>query len=208
MQIRDFSAEIVSTDQVKGELVATASTFNSVDEEGDIILPGAFSKTLSEHKASHFKFLYQHDPFYPLGIIRSLTQTKDGLEMRAKFAMNSAFVRDKFELARMGAFGGVSIGFSIPAGKSRIRPDGVREISEVKLMEVSLVTFPANTEAKIQDVKGADRLMQDFKTSFGLSAAGANSAAEGLKALHKCVAAPEPQDLLLHSLKILKSNLI
>ena len=208
MQTRDFSAEIVSADAVKGEIVAIASTFHTVDEEGDVILPGAFSKSLNEHPASHFKFLYQHDPFYPLGVIQSLAQTAGGLEMRAKFAMNSAFAKDKFELARMGAFGGVSIGFSIPSGKSRMRQDGVREIREVKLMEVSLVTFPANTHAKIKDVKGADRLMQDFKNSFGLNATEANSAAEGLKALHNCVAASEPQDTLLHSLQTLKNNLI
>lgn len=212
MLIRDFSAEIVSTEPVKGEMVATASTFNSVDEEGDVILPGAFSKTLSEHAASHFKFLYQHDPFYPLGVIESLIQTEKGLEMRAKFAMNSPFAKDKFELARMGAFGGVSIGFSIPAGKSRIRADGVREIQEVKLMEVSLVTFPANTQAKIQGLKGEGKLATDLQKSFGLSATDACHTAEGLQALHKqmreAATSEPPEEYLLHSLTALKHNLI
>jgi hypothetical protein len=47
----------------------------------------------------------------------------------------------------------MSIGFSIPAGKSEMNEDGIRIIREVKLFEFSPVTFPMNENAIITSVK-------------------------------------------------------
>jgi hypothetical protein len=55
-----------------------------------------------------------------------------------------------------GTLGGMSIGFEIPKNKSEVIEGGIRVIREVKLWEVSLVTFPAQPKATIESVKSAD----------------------------------------------------
>lgn len=155
----------------EGVIVAKASTMGNIDHDGDIIMPGAFKKTLAEKGAKNVRFLYQHDFTQPLGIIEELKVVDDYLEMRARFALKTQRGRDNYELAKMGAFGGMSIGFSIPGNKTRIRSDNIREINEVNLHEVSLVTFPANEMAKIQSVKQNtfERLVSEISKEQSLS---------------------------------------
>jgi hypothetical protein len=60
---------------------------------------------------------------------------------------------------RDGVVDQMSIGFSIPNGKSERDEDGIRHIKEVKLFEFSPVTFPMNENAFIQSVKNAKNLI-------------------------------------------------
>ena len=47
-----------------------ASVFDNKDAQGDIVLAGAFGKNIAE-KAADIKFLWQHDPYKPIGIIKT-----------------------------------------------------------------------------------------------------------------------------------------
>jgi hypothetical protein len=53
--------------------------------------------------------------------------------------------------AKSGAITGLSIGYQVV--DSKILPSGVRSLTEIKLLEISVVTFPANGLARINDVK-------------------------------------------------------
>lgn len=186
---KSFPVEVKMAEE-EGVMHSLASTFGNIDLVDDIIMPGAFDKTLQERDPKDIKFLYQHDPSQPLGVHTGFRVTDRGVEMTSKFALGTQLGREKYELAKMGAFGGVSIGFLVPRGKSTFTDAGIREIHEVKLLEVSLVTFPANPQASIQSVKGKADMLRLIRTEFGVDAQRAAGMYEAIKAL----AEDEPGD--------------
>ena len=137
-----------------GLIVGYASVFNVIDQQNDIVLPGAFAGC----NASNVKFLWQHNPAEPIGIITSLNEDSKGLHLTAKLSLEVQKGREAHALLRDGAIKGLSIGFAIKdydithAGR-------VRSISAVELWEVSIVTFPANHEAYVTDVKSDERAL-------------------------------------------------
>lgn len=170
-------------DEEDGIMTAYASTFGNIDYADDIIMPGAFDKTISERRPVDIKFLYQHDHTRPLGVHTKFELAPEGLKMTSKFALSTQLGRESYELAKMGAFGGVSIGFQIPRGKVTFTDGGVREIHEVKLHEVSLVTFPCNPEAKIQGIKSSRDFETLIKEEFGVERAEARKMYQNMRSL-------------------------
>jgi HK97 family phage prohead protease len=129
-----------------------ASVFNIEDLVGDIIQKGAFTKTLSEWNASGRKIplLYQHDPRQPIGVIKEIREDDIGLYVEGEINLLTEKGKEAYALLKQGALNGLSIGFE--AVKTNYK-NGKRVITEVKLWEISLVTFPANTQAKVISVK-------------------------------------------------------
>lgn len=113
------------------------------------ILPGAFTKTLRED-SSRVRILYQHDPWNPLGKPSRLEENSDGLYIEGEIVDNPHVLK----LMRKEIISELSIGFDalrwemIDDGKGNLE----RHISELKLWEVSLVTFGANPGARIFSV--------------------------------------------------------
>jgi len=151
-EAKDFSFELKGVDAAERVVEGYASTFER-DEDGDVIAPGAFSKTLRE-RGERVKVLWQH--FEPIGVPIELREDKHGLYMRARIS-RTQLGDDALQLAKDGVVDRFSVGFGIPAGKASMieAEDGgvTRVISEVKLYEVSLVTFPANENAVLTAVK-------------------------------------------------------
>jgi uncharacterized protein len=136
-----------------GLIEGYASVFNVRDSQGDVILPGAFLRSLADwRRQGRFPaLLWQHDPRQPVGVIVALAEDARGLVIRAQLALGSAAGREAYALLQAGALDGLSIGFrTVQAARSR---DGGRQIQEVALWEVSLVTFPANGAARVAAVK-------------------------------------------------------
>lgn len=127
-----------------------ASVFDVHDHDYDIIRKGAFSKA----QAEQVKLLWQHKFDEPIGIIEQLYEDSKGLFVKAQLSNISARGREAFHLMQMGAIDSLSIGFKVV--KSNFNILGAREITEAKLYEVSLVTFPANENAKVHQIKCAN----------------------------------------------------
>lgn len=145
-----YSIEIKSFDEKAGTFTGLASVPDIQDRVGDIIEKGAFKRTLKANK-SRFPLLWQHDTEKPIGVI-DLEETDKGLEAVGHLNLEVGLAREARALAQQGALGGLSIGYEIPKGKSKL-VENIRRISEIKLWEVSMVTFPANPKAVINDVK-------------------------------------------------------
>lgn len=137
-----------------------ASTFD-VDLGGDMIVQGAFKKTLEE-RASRVKILWQHDA--PIGRPLRMIEDNKGLYVEGKIS-RTRLGDEALELMKDGVVDQMSIGFSIPQGKSDRDENGLRIIREVKLFEFSPVTFPMNENAFIQSVKTAKNLISTEKLS-------------------------------------------
>jgi len=170
LQIKEVSEE--------GRFSGYGSVFNNVDHHKDVIMPGAFSKTLERHKdrGTMPAMLWQHSMRDVVGIYDDMKEDDRGLFMEGRLLVKSNIPEaDKaYSLMKHKAVSGMSIGFNIPkGGESFNKEDEVWEIKEVDLVEVSIVTYPANPEAQIQSVKHAlenprefERLLRDA----GLSA--------------------------------------
>ena len=73
--------------------------------------------------------------------------------MKAELALESPVAQKAYGLLKKGVLKGLSIGYDDV--KSRI-VEGVRRLSEMKLWEVSLVTFPMNPAAQVLGVKNLE----------------------------------------------------
>jgi HK97 family phage prohead protease len=129
-----------------------ASLFHREDLAHDIILPGAFTESLSKRGAGNIKLLYQHDPAEPIGVWDSIVEDARGLRVRGRLLPGVARAREVLSLMRAGAIDGLSIGFRAVSGKRDAR-SRIRKLAKVDLWEISIVTFPMLPGARISTVK-------------------------------------------------------
>lgn len=191
----------------EGAIVGYGAVFGNVDSYGDVIAPGAFKDSLSQHAAAGTMpaMLLQHggwgvgaDDMTPVGIWTAMREDDKGLVVEGRLALETQRGREAFALLSMAprpALNGLSIGYAPTewsvgdkAGEPR------RTLKKVDLWEVSIVTFPANDRARVAGTKaGAIRTIREFEDFLrdegGFSRAAAKALASGgWKTL------PEPRD--------------
>jgi len=153
-----------------------ASTFGGEpDSYGDIVMPGAFSKTLAEGGKTGFgvAMLWQHDSRKPLGVWLSLIEDKKGLAVQGQLA-RTQLGQEARELMKMGALKGLSFGYDVIDSAREINDDDqrIRYLKELALWEVSPVTFPANTRSNITVVKAIEEASTERELETALREAG------------------------------------
>lgn len=139
----------------QGEFDGYAAIFGNEDLGRDVIMRGAFEKSLQRRPAAKVKMLRQHDPDEPIGIWLDLAEDKKGLRAKGKLILETVKGRETHALMRAGALDGLSIGFRTLKDHFD-RAKGVRFLDEVDLPEISVVTFPMNPRAAVSAVKHAD----------------------------------------------------
>lgn len=154
--------QIKDMDENKGIVTGYGSIFGNVDSDGDIIMPGAFTKTLKEngHRA---KYLWQHDMWKPIGKFNVLKEDNKGLYFEAELG-NTQLAKEALSLMKDEILTENSVGFRMIAGE---QAGQYFEIREVKLYEISAVTYAANDQALIMDAKGnydAEKILKRFDT--------------------------------------------
>ncbi len=138
--------------EMKMQIKGYASLFHAPDKTGDEILPGAFRKTLAQPTEGFVRMLYQHDVNRPIGKWMTIRETKKGLWVEGILATHSSEVKNVAALISAGAVDGLSIGYRVNQaikGRGKIR----RSIREIELVEISIVTFPMQLQARIQKTK-------------------------------------------------------
>ena len=177
MDRKTFSFKITNLDFAGRTVEGYANVFGVTDLVGDIVHPGAFGKTLVE-RGGKIKFLWQHDTTEPLGRIMEMQEDAHGLYMKAIISDTSRG-RDALALLRDGAVDSFSIGYdSIKGGtdytKDPVTGETVRNLREVKLYEVSLVTIPANELATVTALKQrhSDAAKPSEGKPYGIFASG------------------------------------
>lgn len=161
MQVKSFSLKDGGVDIDARTFEGYASTWDK-DLVGDIIMPGAFTKSINESfPAGRIKVLWNHGE--PIGMPIEMREDERGLFVKGKIS-KTARGDEVLELMRDSVVDTMSIGFTIPAGKSELSGD-VRIIREVRLMEFSPVTFAANPMAAITDVKRLGEMLREQELS-------------------------------------------
>jgi HK97 family phage prohead protease len=149
-----FLAADIARVEADGSFSGYASIFSQRDLGNDIVVPGAFAKSLARRGASGIRMLYQHDPNEPIGVWTSIEEDSRGLHVVGRLTRSVERGREVHELMRAGAIDGLSIGFRTvraTAGKAA----GTRHIIEADLWEISVVTFPMHPQARVHAVKSA-----------------------------------------------------
>jgi HK97 family phage prohead protease len=152
MERRDFETRLAPPDDA-GVIAGYAAVWGKVDAYGDTLVRGAFAASLAAHKASGSRVLMLrgHDPSRPVGAWDSIVEDAKGLKVSGKLVLDSIDGRDAFALMRGDALDGLSIGFRTT--KSTPLPGGGRRVEAMNLIEISLVTLPAQSAARITSVR-------------------------------------------------------
>jgi uncharacterized protein len=161
------------------------SVFGNKDLGNDVIEKGAFKKSIKRRTNKGVKLLYQHKSDMPIGVFDEIKEDDHGLVVKGRLALKTQAGAEAYELLKMGALDGLSIGFKInPQAVSYDKRANKRIIKEVDLMEVSLVTFPMNPQATVRSVKGQEISIREWENgmrdAFNLSRSEAKMAAKAV----------------------------
>jgi len=148
----DIGLKIKSVEE-DGTFTGYGSVFGNTDSMNEIIAKGAFTESILQHKQNKTMpaMLWQHDFRQVIGKYTELKEDDNGLYVEGLLA-KTARGKEALELLRMDAISGMSIGYMPQKYEVDEETDVITHI-EVALWEVSLVTFPANNEARVADVK-------------------------------------------------------
>lgn len=136
-----------------GTFEGYGSTFGVIDLGGDIVVKGAYAKTLAERGPKGIKLLWAHDSSQPIGVWEELREDDVGLYCRGRIITEIAKGQEVYTLMRAGVVDGLSIGYQV-VNSARDAANGARLLQEVDLREISVVTFPMNETSLISSVKG------------------------------------------------------
>lgn len=156
------------------EIEGYASIFDTVDSHKDIVKPGAFKKTISENK-SRIKLMRGHHIL--IGVPTHLEEDSKGLYFKGKIS-DTDTGRDTLTLIKDGVLTENSIGYKAIKYAYEKDPndkwgyDPFRLLQEVKLVEISVVTWGSNENAKLTGFKSDEAFnklitkMEKFYTSI------------------------------------------
>ncbi len=139
-----------------------ASLFGARDQGGDMVQKGAYQKCLKALNG-RVKMLWQHNPHQPIGVWDEVVEDDRGLRVKGRLLTDVQAAREAQVLLEAGAIDGLSIGYrtkrSEKAGSGRL-------LHEIELWEVSLVTFPMLSEARVQPSDEEEALAQNLADTF------------------------------------------
>lgn len=147
-------------DEKKGVVTGYASIFNNIDSDNEMVMPGAFLKTIQERGPEsvkpRIKHLWQHDSWEPIAIPLVLEEDDRGLYFESKFGTDT-FSRDKLQQHIDKIITEMSIGYNVIKSEDIIDENDIfqyRKLLELKLWEYSSVTWGANSLTEITSAKG------------------------------------------------------
>ena len=161
-----FRIKAEDEDDKYGYISGYASTFGNVDSVGDKVAKGAFAISIATKMP---KMLWQHDRWQPIGSWTDAKEDDYGLWVQGRILKTVPQGLTAFNLLKEEAISGLSIGYRVQDYEYD-NETGIYTLKQVNLLEVSVVTFPANELAEVANVKSADFLQHDEHRQFQKSA--------------------------------------
>lgn len=158
-RVKEAAAEITLNDS--RTISGYAAVFGNKDRDGDIIVKGAFAKSINDRgpesaAKGKIMFLWQHERTEPLGRITKLYEDDHGLYFEAE--MDEVEISERaLKQLQSGTLNQFSIGFSyVSDGIKYSEEQQAYIISNVKLYEISVVSIASNTETEFLGMKGME----------------------------------------------------
>src|SRR5262245_53079337 len=167
----------------EGTFEGYASTFGNVDLGGDIVMPGAFTRTLKS-SSGKVPILNAHRSDQLVGLNLDASEDDRGLKVHGKFLINTDLGRNAAQQARdMIAEGhklGLSIGYRVfKDGSEWDEQTGIRKLKSIELLEYSIAPVPMNPKARMTRVKNFDRwTVREFEEHLRDAGFSVNAARE------------------------------
>jgi len=140
-----------------GEFEGYGSVFGVVDSYSDVVVRGAFTASLArwKEKGRLPAMLWQHNMSEPIGIYTEMREDDVGLYVKGRLLVDDdPLAKRAHGHMKAGSLTGLSIGYMLEdGGYDYDKEKGIWLLKAIDLWEVSPVTFPANDEARITDVK-------------------------------------------------------
>jgi len=146
------SASVVDMADDSKTVTVYYSAFGNVDSDGDVIMPGAFTKSIKENGPqgkNRIWHLFNHSTDKPVSKPKELSEDTFGLKAVVKMP-NTTLGRDTYELYKDGHITEHSIGFKTVKSQAKT---GYNEINEIQLFEGSSVLWGANSNTPTVMVK-------------------------------------------------------
>lgn len=178
MEIKTVSVEVKAGPDAglaEGEFVVYPSTFTKTpDSWGDIVAPGAFTKTIADWKASGnvLPGLYGHrmdDPDYFVAGAQDMGEDEHGWWVKGAFDLDNPKAQQVYKLAKGRRLNQLSFAYDTLDSGTVTLPDGTqaRELRQVQVYEFSFVPVGANQDTSIIAIKA---FVADVKAGRVLSA--------------------------------------
>lgn len=156
MQIRAFDYQVKAA-QESGLFSGYGSVFGTIDSYNEVVAPGAFLESLAETKGKDrtLPVLWQHRSGEPIGAwdIDSLKEDDRGLLGDGQLWLDAApYAKIALAGMRSKAITGLSIGYYVRES-SMDEKTRIRTLTKLDLVEISIVTSPANDDARIDAIK-------------------------------------------------------
>ena len=165
---KSFSLEVKDVDSKQGIVTGYFSAFGNVDSDGDIMMPGAFKRSIQDwgpEGKGRIKHLLNHDPSKPLGKIQVLKEDEYGLYYESKVGKHN-LGQDYIKMIESGLIAEHSIGFKTLREQ---KSGDANQIHEVMLFEgSSLTAWGANEATPLLGMKNMNNIeqIQDQIKSF------------------------------------------
>jgi HK97 family phage prohead protease len=164
---KNQNLEVKDVDAKQGIVSGYFSAFGMVDSDGDIIMPGAFKRSIQDwgvEGKQRIKHLLNHDPSKPLGKLMTLKEDGYGLYYESKVGTHQ-LGKDFIKMVESGLISEHSIGFRTLREQKN---DTANEIHEVMLFEgSSLTAWGANEHTPmlgIKSIKNIDEIKEQIRT--------------------------------------------
>ena len=166
-EAKTFTFQVKDFDDAQGIVRGYLSTFDNIDEMGDRVRPGSFKRTLQnkyEYKKKHNKrylmpLLWQHKESEPIGGYIEAREDDTGLFVELEVDLDVQRGKEAYSSLKKGYVDRQSMGYeTLKSEYVKIDGKTVRDLLEVRLWEGSIVTFPANPEAVVTDVKATNNM--------------------------------------------------
>ena len=169
----------------EGRFSAYASVFGVKDSYGDIVMPGAFTDTLTDWSArkASIPLLWGHrfdDPDFNIGHVSDAKEDDHGLLVTGELDLDSPKAAQVYRLLKGRRVDQMSFAYDVLEGGPATRegkdgePEHYYELRKLRLYEVSVVPIGANPETEVLDVKtasaAAHHVLAEVKAGRTLSA--------------------------------------
>lgn len=151
------NVEIKSNEKDFAIVKAYVSIFNNIDRAGDMIVKGAFSKSLANKLP---KVCWCHEWNNIIGKVISAEEDNKGLLVEMQITKNTQQGAEAIELMKMGAMDEFSIGYQVNDYEFKTTPDNkpYTELKEIELFEVSPVLVGCNPATELLSVKSEENI--------------------------------------------------
>ena len=153
-----------------GEFIGWASAYGNIDSQGDRVVKGAFAASVkSITDGDVVPILWEHkadDPRMQVGQIKAAEETDEGLRVHVALDLDTETGAAAYKSVKSRRVKSLSIGYGVR--KATKAADGAQELTDLDLVEVSLVARPANDRATITASKSAERLVKARKAAAEL----------------------------------------